>query len=229
MSKLVVHGFQRSTYVNIVRLVLTHKGIEFQFNDLETQMGSPAHTGLHPFGRVPILEHGGFRVYETSAIVLYIEETFAAPSLLPPDVQGRARVHQWISEVNGYYYPYLIYHLVHERLVFPPLGIAADEKVVQAALPHIERALAVLEHSLEGNGDFLVGALSLADFFLYPSMYAFNLSLEGQAMMPLHPNAARWLARMDALESVQRFRAAMPPPTPIEHARGWVNGHRPRY
>jgi glutathione S-transferase len=115
-----------------VRLVLTHKGIAFEFNDLENFMGGPHHTALHPFGRVPILEHEGFRVYETSAIVLYIEEAFKAEPLLPSDAQSRARVHQWISAVNGYYYPYLIYHLVHERLVFPPLGIEPDEKVVQA-------------------------------------------------------------------------------------------------
>jgi glutathione S-transferase len=63
MSSLIVHGFQRSTYVNIVRLVLTHKGIAFEFNDLENHMGGPRHTALHPFGRVPILEHDGFNVY----------------------------------------------------------------------------------------------------------------------------------------------------------------------
>jgi glutathione S-transferase len=56
MTKPVVHGFQRSTYVNIVRLVLTHKRVAFEFNDLEKKIGSREHTELHPFGRVPILE-----------------------------------------------------------------------------------------------------------------------------------------------------------------------------
>jgi hypothetical protein len=41
VSKPVVHGFQRSTYVNIVRLVLTHKQVAFTFNDLETKMARP--------------------------------------------------------------------------------------------------------------------------------------------------------------------------------------------
>ncbi len=229
MTDVVVHGFQRSTYVNVVRLVLRHKGIDFRFNDLETQMGSPAHLALHPFGRVPVLEHGGFRIYETSAIVLYIEDTFKNRPLMPSAPKDRARVHQWISAVNGYYYPYMIYHLVHERLVFPPLGIVPDEKVVQAAIPEINRGLDILERSLEETGDYVVGALSLADFFLYPSMYAFNLSPEGQEMLPRRPRAAGWLKRMDDLETVRAFRAAMPTPVPIEHARAWVDGHRPRY
>jgi glutathione S-transferase len=138
-------------------------------------------------------------------------------------------VHQWISAVNGYFYPYLIYHRVHERLVFPPLGIEPEEKVVKAALPRIEVALDVLEQALGESGDFLIGKLSLADFFLYPSMFAFNLTVEGQAMLPQRRPAAAWLARMDALDSVRRFRAAMPTPVPIEHARSWATDHRPQY
>jgi glutathione S-transferase len=211
-------------------MVLTHKRATFAFDDLETRMGGPEHLRLHPFGRVPILDHNGFKIYETSAIVLYLEELFPEPALLPATAQGRVRVHQWISAVNAYYYPYLVYHLVHERLVFPALGIDPDEKVVAAAMPRIEQALDVLETELRGGAPFLVGGqLSLADFFLYPSVYALNLTPEGQSLLPRRPAASKWLARMDGLESVKTFRAAMPPPTPIEHARSWVDGHRPRY
>ena len=63
----------------------------------------------------------------------YVDEAFEGAPLQPKDIQGRARMHQWISSVNSYYYPYMIYHVVHERLVFPQLGIATDEKVVAHA------------------------------------------------------------------------------------------------
>lgn len=230
MIRITVHGFPRSTYVNIVRLVLTHKGVEFAFDDLETKMGGPAHLRLHPFGRVPILDHNGFKVYETSAIVLYLEDLFPEPALLPKAPRERARVYQWISAVNSYYYPYLVYHLAHERLVFPALGIEPDEKVVAAAMPRIEQGLDILEAELREGAPFLVGGqLSLADFFLYPSVYALNLTPEGQNLLPSQPAASKWLARMDRLESVKGFRASLPPPAPIEHAREWVDDHRPRY
>jgi glutathione S-transferase len=229
MTRITVHGFQRSTYVNIVRMVLTHKGVRFDFHDLETKMAGPEHLALHPFARVPALDHDGFRLYETGAIVLYLEEAFPAPRLMPEGVRDRALVHQWISAVNGYYYPYLVYHLVHERLVFPALGIEADEKVVAAALPRIDAALDVAERTL-GESSFLVGdSLSLADFFLYPSVFALNLTAEGQKMLPRRPALSRWLAAMDRLESVVAFRATLPPPAPIEHARAWIDGHRPKY
>ena len=48
MSEVVVYGFPRSTFVNIVRLVLTHKEVPYTFQDLEPEMGKPGHLALHP-------------------------------------------------------------------------------------------------------------------------------------------------------------------------------------
>jgi glutathione S-transferase len=102
MSELTVLGFPRSTFVHIVRLILTHKDVAYTFRDLEPDMGSPVHLVLHPFDRVPILQHGDFTLYETSAIVGYLEEVFPTPPLRPETAQGRARMNQWISAVNSY-------------------------------------------------------------------------------------------------------------------------------
>ena len=67
MTDVIVLGFRRSTYVHIARLVLTHKGVPYTFRDLEPEMGSASHLALHPFDRVPILQHGDFTLYESSA------------------------------------------------------------------------------------------------------------------------------------------------------------------
>jgi len=61
MTEVFVLGFPRSTYVHIVRLVLTHKGVSYTFRDLEPEMGSASHLALHPFDRVPILQHGALQ------------------------------------------------------------------------------------------------------------------------------------------------------------------------
>jgi glutathione S-transferase len=230
MTDVVVLGFPRSTYVHIVRLVLTHKGVAYTFRDLEPDMGTPTHLALHPFNRVPILQHGDFTLYETSAIAAYVDEAFHGPALRPKDVQARARMNQWISAVNSYYYPYMIYHVVHERLVFPQLGIASDEKVVAHALPKVDLALQVMERELGHGEAYLLGAdLTLADFFVLPSTYAFGLTDEGKAMYANYPAFRRWRERMEALPTVQRFRAAQPPRDPIQHAREWAVSHRPKY
>ena len=79
MSSVRLYGFPLSTYVNVARLVLTHKGVFYEFHDLEPDMGGPRHLALHPFYRVPILEHGDFRAYETAANIQAFEQLRMVP------------------------------------------------------------------------------------------------------------------------------------------------------
>jgi glutathione S-transferase len=229
MPDPIVYGFPRSTFVNIARLVLTHKDVPYVFHDLENVMGKSEHLALHPFNRVPILKHGDFTVYETSAIVSYIDEAFGGPRLTPQDVRAHARMNQWISAVNSYYYTYMIYHVTHERLVFPELGIASDEKVVAHALPKVELGLGVVERELSHGQHYLLGSeLSLADFYLLPSTFAFSLTDEGQALYRKFPAFCRWRERMDNVPATLKVRAAVER-KPIEHAREWAKSHRPKH
>src|SRR5207247_8901718 len=125
--------------------------------DLEPEMGSASHLALHPFDRVPILQHGDFTLYETSAIATYGDEAVEGPPLQPNDVRARARMNQWISSVNSYYYPYMIYHVTHERRVVPELGIASDERGVAHALAKVQHALEVPEKEIGHAADNLAG------------------------------------------------------------------------
>jgi glutathione S-transferase len=229
---VLLYGFQVSTFVNVARLVLHEKGVAFEFVDLAAEMGSPRHLELHPFNRVPILEHDGFRVYETSAIAMYVDEAFEGPALMPDDVRERARVRQWMSALSSYYYPYVAFHLGHERIIYPALGIAPDEKVVAAALPRIAVCLDVMERELAAGDGFLVGARqTLADLSLLPVTTTLSLTPEGQGMLESKPRIREWRARMLALPSAIAVSAEVAPHIgkPLEHARGWVVNHRPRY
>jgi glutathione S-transferase len=225
-----LYGFQVSTFVNVARLVLHEKGVPFEFVDLAAEMGTPRHLELHPFNRVPILEHDGFKIYETTAIATYVDEAFEGPALMPSDVRERARVRQWMSALSSYYYPYIAFHLGHERIVYPPLGIEPDEKVVAAALPRIAVCLEVMERAL-GEGFLVGGRQTLADFFLMPVMTTLSLTPEGQAMLEKTPRIREWRARMQARPSAMAVMAAVAPHIgkPLEHARGWVANHRPKY
>lgn len=194
-------------------------------------MGSPAHLSLHPFNRVPILDHAGFRIYETSAIALYVDEAFG-PALQPRDMRERARMHQWISAVSSYYYPYMSYHLSHERLIYPALGIASDEKVVAHALPRIAIALDVMECELCTDAVYLLGdQLTLADFFVLPTLTSLSMTPEGHEMLKTRPRITAWRARMEAQPAVTKVWAMVAPHIgePVEHARKWVETHRPQY
>jgi glutathione S-transferase len=228
MSDVTVFGFQRSTYVNVVRLILTEKGVPFRFHDTESEMYTPEHLARHPFGRAPVLQHGDFMLYETSAIAAYVDDVFDGPKLTPAEPRQRARMNQWISNVNAYVYPYMIYHISHERNVFPELGIEPKQAIIDRALPIAERCLEVMDRELADGRSFVVGDRpTLADFFLLPMLTAFGFAPEAKELLPRFDHINGWNERMGALSSVVRFRASLPPRGTIPHAREWAVHHRP--
>jgi glutathione S-transferase len=144
----------------------------------------------------------------------------------------RAKMHQWTSVVSSYFYPYMSYHVSHERMIYPALGIAPDKKVVAHALPRIAVALDVMERELEHERDYLVGdQLTLTDFFILPTTTGLNMTPEGQEMLKSKPRIGAWRARMEAQPAVTKVRAMVAPHIgkPVEHVRKWVETHRPRY
>jgi glutathione S-transferase len=228
MSDVTLFGFPRSTFVSVVGLILTAKGVPYTFHDTEDEMYLPIHLQRHPFGRVPALQHGDFMLYETSAIAAYVDEVLPGPKFTPADPRQRARMNQWIGNLNSYFYPEMIYHVSHERMVFPELGIPGNDLIVQRAMPKVIQALEVMEKELSDGRPFIVGdALTMADFFLLPTLFGFSLTPEGKQLLPKFLAVQGWAERMAALPSVIRFRASLPPRAPIPHAREWVHHHRP--
>jgi glutathione S-transferase len=101
---------------------------------------------------------------------------------------------------------------------------------VAHALPKVELALGVMERQLGHGQHYLLGSeLTLADFFILPSTFAFSLTKEGQTLYPKYPAFCRWRERMDNLPATRKLRAILPPRDPIEHAREWANSYRPKY
>src|SRR5258707_15712786 len=121
-----------------------------------------------------------------------------------------------------------MYHIFNERMVYPELGIPGNDLIVQRAMPKVIRALGVMEKELSDGRPFFVGdAVSMADFFLLPPLSGFALTPEGKQVLPKFPAIQAWDNRMDALPSVIRFNASLPPRAPIPHAREWGHHHRP--
>ena len=147
MTDVTLFGFPRSTFVKVAGLILTARNVEYRFHDTEEEMYLPVHLERHPFGRVPALQHGDFMLYETNAIAAYVDEVFPGAKLTPADPRKRARMNQWIGNLNWYFYPEMIYHVTHERLVYPELGIPGNDLIVQRAIPKVIRALEVLRVS----------------------------------------------------------------------------------
>ena len=59
---------------------------------------TPEHLARHPFGRVPVLDHGGFRLYETQAILRYLDRVLPMPALTPADPKAAGRMDQLMDQ-----------------------------------------------------------------------------------------------------------------------------------
>src|SRR6478752_2434516 len=121
---------------------------------------------LHPFGRVPILDHGDFRLYETQAILRYVDTlgSATAPSLQPRDARAAARMNQIIGIVDWYVFPTISVGITAERLLSQRFwNRAADEATIAKALPGARVCLEELAR-LKGTSPFMVGdSVTLAD------------------------------------------------------------------
>jgi glutathione S-transferase len=108
MSKMTLWGFDGSTYVRTVKMLLAEKGYtdfeQVQVNVLAGEPRSAEHLARHPFGKVPVLDHDGMRILETSAIARYLNDVVPGKSLVPSTPKDRARMDMVIGLIDSYGY-----------------------------------------------------------------------------------------------------------------------------
>ena len=190
-----------------VWLTLEHKGIAYtakrlSFDKDETR--SPEYLKVNPRGKVPSIVDDGFALYESNAICEYLEEKYPQNPLLPKDAKSRAIARRLIGEADDSLYK------SSSDLMDKVLYVAAAERDAKA----IGEAKAKLREELNHwqnylKGDFFVGALSLADFAIYPYM---RMPLRVEERVPgqglkrdeLPANAAAWMKRIEALPYFER-------------------------
>ncbi|MER8672724.1 MULTISPECIES: glutathione S-transferase family protein [unclassified Mesorhizobium] len=191
MAKPVVYGADYSVYVRIVRLVLAEKGIDYDLVpvDVFAAEGTPAwYFEHHPFGRIPAFEHGGFRLFETSAIARYVDEAFDGPALQPKDARTRATMNQIIGMLDAYAYRSMVWDVAVERLEKE----APDEALVANGLRQAETVLRVLT-ALKPPGPWLLGdQLTLADLHAASIIAYFVKVADGQKLLAAFADIQAW-------------------------------------
>jgi glutathione S-transferase len=98
MSDIVVYGVPGSPFMRAVQMGLEEKKAAYRVQVMGAgESKSEAYLKKHPFGRVPAFEHGNFGLYETQAILRYLDDIFPEPPLQPRDPQEAARMNQIIG------------------------------------------------------------------------------------------------------------------------------------
>jgi maleylacetoacetate isomerase len=155
-----------------VRIALALKGISYDGVWVDLYKGEhlgTRYSEVSPINQVPCLEIDGHRLFQSVAIVEYLEETRPKPQLLPEDPLHRATVRGLTEVVNSLIQP-MHNFAVRERLKDE---FEIPESSTRAWCRYwIERRFVGLNRALEAScGKYSVGdSVTMADIFLYPQI-----------------------------------------------------------
>ena len=132
---------------------------------------SDEHRKRHPLGRIPVLDDGDIRIYESGAIVEYVLERHKNGGLKPSaDDVLYPNYLQWFHYCEGMVMP-PINTIVVQTILLPP--DRRDETVLGQAQRLLTKSLAPVNEALEGN-DYLIGNFSAADIMLGHACFMSN-------------------------------------------------------
>lgn len=206
-----IHAFPITPRAFKALAVAEHLGVpyEFVFCDLgKGDQKTSAFTAINPNQKMPVLEDGGFKLWESNAICQYLASKKPGV-LLPLDEQARADVARWMFWESTSWDPAIAIPLF-ERVVKTWFGLGAPDPLrEQEGEAKFHVVAAILNAHLKDR-DFVCGKLSLADFSL-----AAGLTLADQSRLPLDPYAEirRWYARMSELPAWSAVRAIQQRPS----------------
>ena len=205
MSEFIVHSLPGSPFGRAVLAALEEKGTPCRFSLVSPgTFRCEPHISRHPFGRVPVLEHNGFMLYETQAILRYLDRVLPAPSLTPADPRAAARMDQAMNVSDWYLFHGVGNVIGFHRIVAPRLmGVAPDEAAIADAMPKAHAVFNELARLLGGQPYFAGENVTLADLMIAPQIHFLSMTPEWTPLSAGHQNLTGWLARMNARPSFE--------------------------
>ena len=192
-----LYGYFRSGNTRKVRLCLAELGVVCEVVTVDLAAGrqrAPDYLRINPNGVVPTLQDGDLTLWESSAILLYLAETYPQAGLMPTARDERARVYQWLVWQPATFNP------PRQRLV-AELGkpeAERDRAAIDTLRATIAGNLDILAAAL-GAGDYLLGRYTLADVVMLPHLAALH-----DARFPLPDALQRYHDRLAARSAWQQ-------------------------
>lgn len=197
---ITLYGYASSPNVLKVRILLKEGSIPYEERDIHREQDDSCAARfleLSPTGAVPAIEDSetGVRLFESSAIVLYLAEKHAA--CLPAEIVERAEVYKWLIFESASVSP--LFEVIYKLYMGNGDWVAPALEFQQQQL---RERIRLLEDHL-ANKDFVAGSFSIADIALFPMLDMLEDFIEEPVSN--YPNLANWLER---LTNRPGFRAA---------------------
>ena len=196
---MITFYFHTSPNPMKVALYLEETGLPYQLAPVDPLMGeqhTPDYRAINPNGKVPAIEDDGVRVFDSSAILLYLSEKTGQLAGAPEE---RAEMLSWMMFIATGLGPYSG-QSVHFRHAAPELPYAINRYLREA-----QRHYEVLNTHLE-NRHYIVGSeYSIADVAAWGWIDKAAVVLGEEGLAP-YSNLQRWFANIESRPAVARAR-----------------------
>jgi glutathione S-transferase len=221
MSTLRIYGIART---RAFRVLWIAKELDLDYEHIPLEIGAagagkPDYVAINPNGRLPAIDDGGFVLWESLAITLYLAKKHGR--LYPRTLEGEAKAWQWslwsVQEVDR---GVNIWSLHAVRLPAEERDAARREE----ALKVLAAPFKVLDGALAGDGYLLGGEFTIADLNV-----AAVISRAIDMDLAATPRLAAWLRRClerPAAREALALRAAADAAVPVEVTRAIARNNR---
>ncbi|XP_052197558.1 glutathione S-transferase F12-like [Diospyros lotus] len=193
-----VYGAENAACAQRVMACLVELGVDFELVHVDLDKGEhkkPDFLLLQPFGQVPAIEDGDFKLFESRAIIKYYAAKHASrgPNLIGSGLEERALVDQWL-EVEAHNFNELVHAMVLQLLILPRMGEPGNLPLVRSCENKLEKVLDVYEERLSKSKYLAGNNFTLADLSHLPAMrYLVNEIGLGHLVMSRKNVRSWWL------------------------------------
>lgn len=192
--------------LELKRLPYESKLLEFSKEEHKT----PAYLQLNPRGKVPTLKDGDFVLYESIAIMAYLDRKYPTPPIFGTTAEQTGLIWRSVLECESYLLS------AGDKIVRPLFFGKGLENVneIQAAAEVIRRELKIIDERLAQPNWLVDAEISAADIAIFPAVQLLLRAAGKEAARPLElgliplaktfPNIARWINRIEELPNYQR-------------------------
>jgi glutathione S-transferase len=171
---------------------------------------SPQMLKMNPRGRVPVLKDGDYVVYESLAILHYLDRKFPEPPLFGATPEEAGSIQRVISEYQWYAEDHI------QKVIYAILfqGVEGRLEEVERALGFVIAEARTIEARLAASPWIVSERFSAADIIVFPGIQMLLRVLERREaqdlkarLLPLDshfPAIAAWLKRVEALPGYDR-------------------------
>lgn len=169
------------------------KRVDFSSGEIQ----SDAYLEINPNGKVPVLAHGDYVLWESHAIMHYLAGLAGDDKFMPTDNRSQAEIIRW-QFWETCHFNRAIGSICWETLVKPMMGLGEpDEELIAKSETEFHRFAKVLEGHLKDHKFLLGDNISIADFSV-ASHSALILNPNSRVPVGVYPAIEAWLIGMEA-------------------------------